>query len=161
MRAMLTFTASLAIGLSLMGCNRNQQAQVQAPVATAAPACNCPQQAVAAAVSGPVMHSHRRHHRSEHATPDYSESYSSKTYSSGSESSYAPESDVATEYGDAEAGQSEVHSESAAWIDGYGRAHYAAAAAPDDSNPAVLTAEDVRRREAPWHAYNVDCDRAQ
>jgi uncharacterized lipoprotein NlpE involved in copper resistance len=154
---MFTVSASLAICLSLMGCNRNQQAQMQAPVVAATPACNCPQQAVATAVAAPVAHRHRHHRRSGHAVSDYSESYSSEF-----ERSYSPESSSAMEYGgDAEGGQSEVHSESAAWIDGYGRAHYAGAAAPDDSNPAVLTAEDVRRRVAPWHAYNADCDRTQ
>jgi hypothetical protein len=157
---MFTVTASLVICIGLMGCNRNQQAQAPAPapVAAVAPACNCPQQAAAAtAASTPVRHRHSRHHSwSAHENSSYSESYSDN-----SESSYSPGPGSAGEYdGAANVEQTfSAQAEAAVWVDGYGRSHYASAAASDDANPAILTAEDSRRRLAPYHAYNSDCDK--
>jgi len=155
---MFKVTASLVICLSLMGCNRNQQAEAPAPVVASAPACNCPQQMAAAVpVVAPVAHRQRhRHHR--HSVDEIASYADSISEHSGS--SWSPESGSEADDSDgAERAQTEVHTESAAWIDGYGRGHYGSVEAPDDSNPATLTPVDARRRLAPWHAYNADCDR--
>jgi len=162
MRAMFVVYGSVLICVSLFGCNRSQQAQapVPAPVVANAPVCNCPQQTAAAAPAA-TTHRHPRHHHawSERESSSYSESYGAE-----SESSYSPASDSAGEYdGTPESEQTtgEAHAEADLWVDGYGRSYYASAAASDDTNPDALTAEDVRRRHAPWHAYNSDCDSAR
>ena len=88
-----------------------------------------------------------------------SSSYS-QSYGSEEDSAYSPDSDSATEYdGAVEQSAGEANAEAAVWVDGYGRSHYTSAEASDDTNPAALTADDVRRRRAPWHAYNSDCDK--
>ena len=157
MRAMFTVTASLAVCLSLMGCNRSQQAEAPAPVVAAAPACNCPQQVAVAPSASAVVHRHRHHHHSLDEIASYAESISQH-----SGSSWSPDSSSGAEYrDDAQSAQAEVHTESAAWIDGYGRSHYADASTSDDSNPAALEPADARRRLAPWHAFNADCDAAR
>jgi hypothetical protein len=52
--------------------------------------------------------------------------------------------------------------QSGIWIDGYGRGHYTTdARESDDGDIADLTAKDIHRRLAPYHAYNVDCDKAK
>ena len=161
MRAMFTVTASLLICFGLLGCNRNQQTQAPAPVVAAAPVCNCPQQTASAApIPAAAKHRHRHHHSwSAHENSSYSDSYSADAYSPP-----PTEAGGETEDGnDAYSAPSAVtaQADAAVWVDGYGRSHYGAAFASDDANPAAVAMEDVRRRSAPWHAYNSDCDRAR
>ncbi len=45
-----------------------------------------------------------------------------------------------------------------AWVDGYGRAHYASDDASQDDNPAGLSHETRRMRRDPYRGWNSDCD---
>lgn len=160
MRAMFTVTASALICVSLLGCNRSPQMQapVPTPIAAAAPACNCPQQAAAVMPVAPAR-KHRHHHRGwgEHQSNSYS-------YGSQNEDSYPslPNEDAEHGAGQGELSAGEAQAEAAIWIDGYGRSHYAMdVSASEGDNPGAQTATDIRRRLAPWHAYNADCDRTK
>lgn len=164
MRAMFAVTANLLICTSLCGCNRNTQAQapVPAPVVAAAPACNCPQQG-AAAVPAVISHRHRHHYRawSEHESSSYPESHSWGDESASSYSGSSSETDEDNAPAESGSSSDEVQARAAVWVDGYGRSHYEGASASDDTGPAALTAADINRRHAPWHAYNSDCDRTR
>ena len=159
MRAMFTVTASVLICVALFGCNRSQQAQapVPAPIVRCRPVCNCPQQTAAAAPVATdastdiiIMHG-----ASTKVHPIRNPTARRKTAPIRRLRIAQREYDGAA--GEQSAG--EAHAEAALWVDGYGRSHYASAAASDDTNPAALAADDVRRRHAPWHAYNSDCDK--
>ena len=172
MHAMFRVTAGLLICFGLCGCNRNHQAQTTAPatVAATAPACNCPRQA---AVPEPPVTHHRHHvdrrwHR-ESLSHEASWSESTSTsYSSSDESGY---SDARDNQSDGMAGAPipppppdasypPPQAEGGVWVDGYGREHYAMdTPEADDGAVAELTEKDIRRRLAPYHAYDVDCDR--
>jgi len=165
MRAMLT----IGLAVCLFGCDQSPRATAPAPVAAAtAPSCNCQQLAQAApapVAETPRPHRHRHHHRhSMIYEASWQEGASSvSSYPESHESEYAGESH-ADEQGSAvyppppppPGAGSEV------WVDGYGRGHYAsgAMAADADSNPAVLSAEDARRRSDPWRGYDARCRNA-
>jgi hypothetical protein len=87
------------------------------------------------------MHRHVRHF-SYMSHRGYEEHYS---YRSQSRSYYQGASDDQ----DADQTAQQSAAEGNAWVDGYGRSHYAvtASAAPDD-----------RVRLAPWHGYDEKCD---
>ena len=188
MRAMFMVTASLLICVGLPGCDREQRTETSthASVAATAPVCNCPQQAHAPT---PIVkrHGHRWHRHwnggsMSHETSWSEHESSSPSYSPSDASGYATENDSSDE-SNMMAGAPIPPPRSAApfpppppgavlpppppetqgsvWIDGYGREHYAEDAQEDDGNYAALTAKDGDRRLAPWHAYNVDCDKAQ
>jgi hypothetical protein len=183
MRAMFAVTVSFLIGASLIGCDRFQKAQAPAPapVAAAVPVCNCPQQAQP---STPPVKEHRlRSHRHWwHGKRSYQEARwsshenSSSSYVSSTEPGYTVASDAsnASEMMESASIPPQPHgapfpppppdaqAQASVWVDGYHRGHDMADAQElDDGNSATLTAKDLHRRLAPWHAYDVDCDRAE
>lgn len=56
-----------------------------------------------------------------------------------------------------EAYDTQEQNQAAAWVDGYGREHYATTPQAD-SNAALLSPEDRHTRRHPWHGWNSDCD---
>ena len=129
MRATIIVTILACVGLA--GCDN--PANTPAPTVQAvAPPCNCQPQNEAAAEAAPprTMHRHHRHWSSyAHRNTSESESYST---SSQSRSTYQSES--------GDQGESRGNAEENAWVDGYGRSHYAmtASAAPASDDRARL-----------------------
>jgi hypothetical protein len=154
MRAMFLVVASVLLCVGLFGCDRQPQAPVAAPVVAAAPPCNCapPAPSPPAPVTQVVHRAHHHHHAwSEHESSSYS-SYgeSGESYPASSESEEYSESSSASET------QSAVPGAQAAWVDGYGRSHYAAGEQVDE-NPARLSHEDRRMRRDVWRGYDSKC----
>ncbi len=153
MRAMFLVVASVLLCVGLFGCDRQPQAPVAAPVVAVAPPCNCappPPAPVAQAV-----HRSRHHHHgwSEHESSSYS-SYgeSSESYSASNETDeYSQSSSVSTAQSD------EANAQAAAWVDGYGRSHYATGEQAGE-NPALLSREDRHTRREVWRGWNSHCD---
>ncbi len=155
MRAMFLVVASVLLCVGLFGCDRQPQAPVAAPVVAVAPACNCAPPAPPPAPVAQAAHRsrHRHHAWSEHESSSYS------SYSEGSESYSA--SNEAAEYSQSSsesATQSDAtNAQAAAWVDGYGRSHYAAGEQTDE-NPARLGREERRMRRDVWRGWNSHCD---
>jgi hypothetical protein len=138
MRATIIAATGLLACIGLAGCDNS--ANAPAPTAPTVQSCNCQTASVPTAQPMPprVSHRHVRHATSySHREYDESEAYSS--YRSQSRSY------------DQEASESEASAEQNAWIDGYGRSHYAVTA-------SAAPASDERTRLAPWHGYDEKCD---
>ena len=152
MRAMFLVVASVLLCVGLFGCDRQTQAPVAAPVVAAvAPPCNCTPPAPPPAPVAQTVHRARHHH---HAWSEHE----SSSYSSDSESSSATnESGEYSELSSAPVAQSDgASAQAAAWVDGYGRSHYAAGEQPDE-NPARLSREDRHTRREVWRGWNSHC----
>jgi hypothetical protein len=160
MRAMFLVVGSILLCAGPFGCDNRPQATVSAPVAVTVPqACNC---APPAPPSAPVVQiarserRHTRHHRHtvaefERMYPGYGES--DRSYSSQDEAG-DDSSSQETMTQDDDAGPMRKP----AWVDGYGRAHYASDDAEQDENPAHLSRETRRMRRDPYRGWNSDCD---
>ena len=161
MRAMFLVVGSILLCAGLFGCDSRPQATAAAPVVAAAPPapCNC---TAPAPPPAPVVQSARvehryRHHRHtvaefEQAYPGYGESSGSYSESSGETREYSPgSSDTMTQ-----ADVAQVRK--VAWVDGYGRAHYASDDTSQDENPARLSADDHHLRHDPYRGWNSHCD---
>lgn len=157
MRAMFMVVASIFLAIGLLGCNRQQQVAVQAPVTVTPPPAALPPPPPPPA---PVVEaSHRARHHRHH----YAETQSYGSYSDSESASYTQSDDSENDY-DGGSASTESYEHSAAaeahgevWVDGYGREHYGVNA-PDD-NPGALSAEDEHRRAKPYRGWNSDCDR--
>jgi hypothetical protein len=161
-------TIGLAIGL--FGCDQSPKATAPAPVAVAAaPTCACQHQAQATpAPVAPEPRPHR-HHRNHHHGMSYEASWqestsSASSYSESRVSEYAGESHESSDEPPAAPYPPPPPPDhgSGVWIDGYGRSHFSSegTAAEADSNPALLSVEDGRRRSDPWRGYNSRCRNA-
>ena len=157
MRAMFMVVASIFLMIGLLGCNRQQQVAVQAPVTVSTPppaALPPPPPSPAPVVEATQRVRHHRHH--------YAETQSYGSYSDDESASYTQSGDSEDDYDDGR-GESYEHSAAAAqthgevWVDGYGREHYAVTT-PDD-NPGAIGAEDEHLRAKPYRGWNSDCDR--
>ena len=176
MRAMLTAAVGVTLCFALFGCDQNpQQAQMAStPVAVAPPpTCNCPQAAAPAVRTARHRvarhryayrehHGHHRHTLSEFlaystdsSTYSESESSSVREYRPGDEMRYSQ-----TSYSESHGGgaQYQQGASAEAWVDGYGRAHYADYGPPDDENPGMISRKDERERMRPYRGYNSKCD---
>jgi hypothetical protein len=161
MRAMFLVVGSILLCAGLFGCDSRPQATAAAPVVAAVPPapCNCTAPApppAPVAQSARVEH-HYRHHRHtvaefEQAYPGYGESGGSYSESSSETREYLPgSSDTMTQ-----ADVAQVRK--VAWVDGYGRAHYASGDTSQDENPARLNGDDHHLRHDPYRGWNSHCD---
>jgi hypothetical protein len=152
---MFLVVASVLLCVGLFGCDRQPQAPVAAPVVAAvAPPCNCTPPAPPPAPVAQAVHRTRHHHHAwrEHESTSYDSSgESGESYSASNESGEASESSVSVTQSDATSGQA------AAWVDGYGRSHYAIGEQTDE-NPARLSREDRHMRRDVWRGWNSHCD---
>jgi hypothetical protein len=154
---MFLVVASVLLCAGLFGCNRQPEAPVAAPQATAVPApCNCvPPAAAPAPPPAPVvqtaetMRHIRRHHRH---TLSEMEAAADESYDQESHTSSYSSSSQTIVQADA------VQARKAAWVDGYGRAHYTSDDAAQDENPARLGADDHHLRRSVWRGWNSRCD---
>ena len=161
MRAMFLVVGSILLCAGLFGCDSRPQATVAAPVvATAPPPCNCAPPAPPPAPvvqSAQVQHHYRHHHRHtvaefEQMYPGYGESSESYSESSGETREYSPSSSNTMTQADV------AQVRKTAWVDGYGRAHYASGDTSQDENPARLSADDHHLRHDPYRGWNSHCD---
>lgn len=162
MRAMFLVVGSILLCAGLFGCDSKPQATVAAPVVAAAPPapCNCTAPAPPPAPvvqSARAEHHYRHHHRHtvaefEQMYPGYGESSGSYSEASGGTREYSPgSSDTMTQ-----ADVAQVRK--VAWVDGYGRAHYASDDTSQDENPARLSPDDRHLRRDPYRGWNSHCD---
>jgi hypothetical protein len=153
MRAMFLVVASVLLCVGLFGCDRQPQAPVAAPVVAAvASPCNCTPPAPAPVAQAVRRTRHHRHAWSRHESTSY-DGYgeSGESYSAANESREDSESSPeSVAQSDAASGQA------AAWVDGYGRSHYATGEQVDE-NPARLSREDRRMRRDVWRGYDSKC----
>jgi hypothetical protein len=144
MRATIIAVTLACVGLA--GCDNSANAPPPS-VQAVAPPCNCQPQSEAAAQPAPPRSIYRHHrHWASYARRDYSQS-ESYSHNSQSRSYYQSESDDQSGYDDQRESRGEA--DESAWVDGYGRSHYA--------QTASATSDD-RARLAPWHGYDADCD---
>lgn len=136
MRAKFIAAIGLLACFGLAGCDNSGNAPAPTAQVTAQP-CNCQTQNAAAVQPAPIRATHR--HSRIASTREYEEHYSAGS-SSRSYDQDAAEDQPARQSGNAEEN---------VWVDGYGRSHYAASAAP---------APDEHARLAPWHGYDEKCD---
>ncbi len=151
MRAMFLVVASVLLCVGLFGCDRQPQAPVAAPVVAAVtPLAIARRPRPPPAPVAQAVHRTRHHHHtwSEHESSSYSES--GESYSASNESQEYSETSSVSET------QSAVPSAQAAWVDGYGRSHYASGESIDE-NPARLSREDRRMRRDVWRGYDSKC----
>jgi len=149
---MFLVVASVLLCVGLFGCDRQPQAPVAAPIVAVAPPCNCAPPALPPAPVAQAVHRPRHHHHawSEHESSSYSES--GESYSASNETGeYSQSSSVSVTQSDAASAQA------AAWVDGYGRSHYATGEQTDE-NPALLSREDRHTRREVWRGWNSHCD---
>ncbi len=152
-------TVSVLICAGLFGCDRGQNAVAPLPAQVAAVPCNCQQPLAQPPSMAPVdtsyaqpsrRHGHRHHYEAQ-------DEYSESSASSGSSESYSSseESSEQHEYSDE---NTEGESESAVWVDGYGRSHYMEGGSPDeDDRSGEHDGRETGKRLDPWHGYNSKC----
>ena len=161
MRAMFLVVGSILLCAGLFACDSRPQATAPAPVVAVAPPapCNCtptPPPPAPVVQAARVEHRTRHHHRHtiaefEQMDPGYGESGQGYSSSSSEMREYSPSSDMAS--------RTETEQvRKAAWVDGYGRAHYASGDASQDENPARLSADDRHLRRDPYRGWNSHCD---
>jgi hypothetical protein len=158
MRAMLTATIGVTLCFTLFGCDQNpQQAQTGSatPVAIAPPTpCNCRPTVATPAAGSPryrpyrlryAHQSHYGHHRHtlSEFLPYSTESSSYGESDSSSVREYRPEDEMRyseSVYSRTHGGAQYQQGTSAdAWVDGYGRAHYADYCPLEDENQVMLS----------------------
>jgi hypothetical protein len=157
---MFLVVGSLLLCAGLFGCDNRPQATVSAPVAVTAPppTCNCTQPPPPPAPVVQTARAERRHishHR--HTVAEFERMYPGYGESDQSTSSQSETRD----YSDSRETMTQDESgpmRKVAWVDGYGRAHYASDDASQDENPARLNREERHVRRDPYRGWNSDCD---
>jgi len=163
MRAMFLVVASVLLCAGLFGCNRQPEAPVAAPQATVVPAlCNCmPPAAAPVPPPAPVVQTAetvrhiRRHHR--HTLSEI-ESAAEESYDQENHSTYTQSSESSSYSSASQAVVQQDAVRKAAWVDGYGRAHFSSDDAAQDENPARLGADDHHMRRSVRRGWNSHCD---
>jgi len=151
MRTKILAAMSLLACAGLAGCD-NSSTTPPANVQAAVPPCNCETQtppAQTAATSSQARH-HRVRHLSSYSYSEYDEHQSAYSSNQSADSSSQSQS---YSYSEAESSEDAARRENA-WVDGYGRKHYAAAASSENGPPV-----DDHVRLAAWHGYDAECDK--